>query len=308
MERDEVGTTGAQLPAYQRNVAETFEIGFAAQKDWKIWEVLAFYLGGVGAGLYVVAQFVGMTSGLVVGYVLVVFGKNLAHLLASSRPERSIRAFANLRTSWISRGAFFILLFALFGSIDIAARLGWIGGGGESMGKAVAFLAGVCAAMVMVYIGFVMAQSRIIPLWHSPLLPVTLLSYSLALGTALAGIIVVLRGDTGTAGTLNLMLFITTALTMFLIIMQVLVLRSSSKTAQISVELLTTGRLRGMFLGGVLIIGLGVPIVITAYSYFAEGTHGYLSFSAGLPTLVGGFLFESALLKAAIFSPSLPVE
>lgn len=308
MQDDAIGRGEERLSAYQRNVAETFEIGFAAQKDWKIWEVLAFYLGGVGAGLYVVAQFLHMTSGLVVGYVLVVFGKNLAHLLASSRPERSIRAFANPRTSWISRGAFFILLFAVFGGIDIAVRLGWIGGGGESVAKAVAFLAGVCAAMVMLYVGFVMAQSRIIPLWHSPLIPVTLLSYSLAWGAALAGIIALLWGDNSDADALNLLLFITTAVTMFLILMQVLVLRSSSKTARISVELLTKGRLCGMFVGGVLFLGLALPILMTGYGLFGEGTRGYLTFSSGLLTLVGGCLFESALLKGAIFSPPLPVE
>jgi formate-dependent nitrite reductase membrane component NrfD len=308
MQHDVMGTAGERLSAYKRNVAETFEIGFAAQKDWKIWEVLAFYLGGVGAGLYVVSQFLHLTSGLVVGYVLVVWGKNIAHLLASSRPERSIRAFANLRTSWISRGAFFILLFAVFGRGDIAVRLGWNGGVGESIEKAVALLTGLCAAMVMLYIGFVMAQSRIIPLWHSPLLPVTLLSYSLALGAALAGIIAALRGDNGNAGTLDLMLFITTVVTMFLILMPGLVLRSSSKTARVSVELLTKGRLRVMFVGGVLIFGLGVPILLTAYSCFGEGTHEFFTFSARLLTLGGGFLFESALLKAAIFSPSLPVE
>jgi formate-dependent nitrite reductase membrane component NrfD len=200
------------------------------------------------------------------------------------------------------------VLFALFGGVDIALRLGWISGGGEAMGKAVSLFAFVFAWMVMLYIGFVMAQSRIIPLWHSPLLPVTLLSYSLALGAALAGVLLSLMGGDGKAGLLNQILLISTALTMFLILMQVQLLRGSSKTARVSVELLLKGRLRGMFVGGVLFLGLCVPILVTAYSHFVEGAQGYLTFPAGILTLVGGFLFESALLKAAIFCPPLVVE
>jgi len=308
MKHDVIGTTGEQLSPYQRNVAETFEIGFAIQKDWKTWEVLAFYLGGVGAGLYVVAQFLHVTSALIVGYVLVVFGKNFAHLLASSRPQRSIRAFANPRTSWISRGAYCIVLFALFGGVEIALRLGWIGNGELIMGKAASLLAGVFAVMIMLYVGFVMAQSRIIPLWHSPLLPVTLLTYSLALGAALGAVLLFLMEGDYKAGLLNQILFISTALTLFLIFMQMLLLRGSSKTARISAELLMKGRLRGMFVGGVLILGLGVPILLTAYSCFLGEPQKFLTLFAGLLTLGGGFWFESALLKAGIYCPLLDVK
>lgn len=308
MQRDLMEIPIERLSAYRRNVAETFEIGFAAQKDWKLWEVLAFYLGGVGAGLYVVAQFLNMTSGLVVGYALVVCGKNLAHVLASSRPERSLRAFSNLRTSWISRGAFFIVLFAIFGGADVAVRLGWFGGGGQSLGKVVALLAGACAVMVMLYVGFVMAQSRIIPLWHSPLLPVTLLVYSVALGTALAGILCVVMGSNSNAGIVTRILFVTAVITMSLILVQVLVLRSSSKTARASVDLLAKGSLRGVFVGGVLVFGLAVPILLTGYIELAAGAPPSLAMPASVLVLVGGFCFEHAILRAAIFSPPLPVD
>ena len=125
-----MATSGEDLPVYENNIPESFEVKYVSQKDWGLGELLAFYLGGVGAGLYVLSQFMNFIPGLVIGFILVVFGKNIAHLVSASRPTIAFRALTRPGTSWISRGAYFILFFVIFGALDIASRAGWIAGGG----------------------------------------------------------------------------------------------------------------------------------------------------------------------------------
>lgn len=153
MNTDVRATNGEELSVYEDNIPESFEAKYVSQKDWRLGELLAFYVGGVGAGLYVLSQFVNFMLGLVIGFILVVFGKNIAHLISSSRPIYAIRSMARPGTSWISRGAYFILLFAIFGILDIASRYGWIAGGGIG-GKLFSALAFISAFVVMIYLGF----------------------------------------------------------------------------------------------------------------------------------------------------------
>ena len=65
MEVDNAEKTDELFPAYKRNIPESFEVRFTAQSDWRFWETVAFYLGGVGAGLYVVSQFLQAQAGLI---------------------------------------------------------------------------------------------------------------------------------------------------------------------------------------------------------------------------------------------------
>ncbi|MDR2862127.1 MAG: hypothetical protein LBV07_06230, partial [Syntrophobacterales bacterium] len=58
------------LPAYNRNIPESCAVGYKRQNDWKFIEVLSFYLGGVGTGLYIISQLFNYTVGLIVGYLL----------------------------------------------------------------------------------------------------------------------------------------------------------------------------------------------------------------------------------------------
>ena len=68
METRDIKKTDDLLPPYERNIPESFEVRFTAQSDWRLWETVAFYLGGVGAGLYVVSQFLNTRAGLLAGF------------------------------------------------------------------------------------------------------------------------------------------------------------------------------------------------------------------------------------------------
>jgi formate-dependent nitrite reductase membrane component NrfD len=247
------------------------------------------------------------TAGLVIGFILVVVAKNVAHLVSASRPTNAFRALARPGTSWISRGLYFIIAFAIFGILDIASRAGWIEWGG-ALANLFSVLAFLSALLVMVYLGFLMAGARIIPLWHSPLIPAIFLSYSLAFGGALAAILYPISGIEYSVAFITKLLLLTIASTLFLILVHLMVMKYSNKAAKRSAELLIKGHLGKMFIGGVIVLGLVIPLIIVGLSQIADSSTGAVTIIAGILMLAGGFLFESSFLKAAIYTPLVDVE
>ena len=129
--------------------------------------------------------------------------------------------------------------------------------------------------LVMIYLGFLMAESRVIPLWHSPLIPVIFLSYSLAFGGALTAILYPITGIDYSIVFVTKLLLLTITSTLFLILVHLMVLGSSNKTARRSTELMIKGELKPMFVGGVIIVGLIIPLIITGISQIVHrcGSH-----------------------------------
>lgn len=302
-----MATSGEELPAYENNIPESFEVKYVSQKDWGLRELLAFYVGGVGAGLYILSQFMNFVPGLVIGFILTVFGKNIAHLISASRPTNAFRALTRPGTSWISRGAYFILCFVIFGALDIASRAGWIAGGGIG-GNLFSALAFISALLVTIYLGFLMSGSRVIPLWNSPLLPAILLSYSLALGGALTAILYPIAGVDYSVAFIKKLLLLTISSTLFLVLVHLIVVRSTNKAARRSADLLLKGELKRTFVGGVLVAGLLLPLAITGISQLAQSPSAAWTVIAGLLVLIGGFLYENALLKAAVYLPMIDMN
>jgi len=297
-----------KLSTYQKNIPDTFEVKFKVQNDWKFWEVMAFYLGGVGAGLYAVSHFLNANTGLIVGFILVVFCKNLAHLLSSSRPTNAFRAFSNPGTSWISRGTYFILFFSIFAALDIASRVGLIHWNGAIPGMLLSSGAVFFAFLVMVYIGFVMTEARIIPLWHSPLLPLIFLVYSVLLGAGLYLILISFEGINYDIGFFRKFVMATIILTFFLNFFHLLVMLHSLKAARHSVAMLTKGQTGLIFIGGALFAGLIVPLGLIGYAQIANITSEIFTIIPGILILLGGFLFESSFMKAGIYNPLIDTD
>ena len=257
----------------------------------------------MGAGLYVISQFLGFSAGLLLGFFLAAICKNIAHMKSASHPKRAFRALLRPQASWISRGALFVLLFTVFGALDITQKLGWIHWSGFQAAL-FATLAFVSAVLVMVYLGFLMAGARAIPLWHSPLTPAIFLSYSITLGAGATALLYPLLGN-GPMGPLALLLLLTTAITLFLVVIQLIVLNASGKAAMHTVKLLTRKTRMGFFMGGVLMVGLLLPILMAGCMVLLGKTPGMAIFAVGIFVLAGGFFYEKLLLQAGVFSPLL---
>lgn len=100
-----------------------------AQKEWidgrgiLLW--LAFFLGGVGGGLYLVSLWFDSLWGLLLGWLIIAIGKTGTHLAYLGHPERFWRGFLRPKSSWVSRGLIFIILFAIFGGVHLVLAFGW---------------------------------------------------------------------------------------------------------------------------------------------------------------------------------------
>ncbi len=76
---------------------------------------------------------------------------------------------------------------------------------------------------------------------------------------------------------------------------------SATIAAKESVRILANGQLAAMFLLGVNLVGLVIPLILTAIAYTSSVT-GVLVV-AGILALVGGYLFRHSMLMAGVYPP-----
>jgi len=299
------------LPTYTRNIPKSQEVGsqYKAQTDWKFIEVLSFYLGGVGTGLYLLSQVFDYTIGLIVGYLLVVVGKNGAHLLASSKPFRAIRVLSKPGTSWISRGAYGIFIFAVLGLVDIGMRMGIGSVDNAALAFVVTVLTACAAFFIMAYVGFVFAEARNIGLWNSPFIPAIVICYSFCMGYALLLVLAPFTQQQFDFSAISLQFLLTLAITVLMIFILLTVVKRMTKSAEQGAKMLLSGKLSTTFLVGVVLAGLLIPICATGY-YLANAAtaSGSILSIAGLLTLLGGLLFEMCLIYAGVYRPIVDAE
>ncbi len=299
------------MPVYDRNIPETCEIHYRTQTDWKLVEVLAIYFGGVGTGLYILSQIFGYTAGMIVGYLLVIVLKNIAHLFASSKPFRSIRVLSQPRTSWISRGSYGIFLFAVLGLLDIVIRLGLVRFDSAVFPAIVSVLAAIAAFIIMAYIGFVFTEARNIDFWHSSIVPVMFISHSVAMGYALLIILYALLQTQTDFYKFAWQFLISLGAAALMVYTFMSVMRHISKSADEAVRILLHGKLAMMFWVGAIFAGLLVPICLTGYCYLTgspAACSGLTLSIAGILTLLGALLFQLCFVRAGVSTPIVSVD
>jgi formate-dependent nitrite reductase membrane component NrfD len=280
-----------------------FLIGYQPQGEWAWLIATAFFLGKVGAGVFLVSYFSDFTFGAVGGLVIVGVGKTTAHLLYLGRPLRFLRTVAGWRTSWISRGIIAMGVFISCGLVYVAPYLG-ISFVPDGVASAFGIVALVAAAVVMVYDGFVLKASRGVPLWDSYLMPVLVLCYALLGGVTLTLTLEVLRGEAATAR-LDWLQVALLALNFVLIAIVVLNAQVRHAAAQYGSALLTSGRLGWLFLAGAVGVGLVGTLVLAG---IAISTGSDVALVLGAVTdLAGHFFVFFSILRAGLHAPIRPL-
>ncbi len=293
----------------------TFELGIRRQKAWGGLIALALFLAGIGAGLFLVAAFVErhlaapFNLGLIAGILLVGVGSSLAFILDLGRKDRFWRVMLRPLKSWISRGVILIMAFTVFGILYLApellAWLPWSKDGG--LGSVFLTAAVLSAFGVIMYSGFVLSYSPSISFWNTALLPVLVAVYAL-MGAVGATYILQLAGGISTANLkslelLEIWLIITS---LVLVAVYLLTMHYSSTAAREAARLLLKGNLAPLFLGGVVLGGLALPLVLTLIVYSAgldPAASSAVLVIGGLCELAGGFAFRYVLLKAGVYNP-----
>jgi len=298
---------------------EDFKPGARTQMEWgfggrrKLRDgalLMALFLGGIGAGQFVVSTWLidSVTSALV-GLLIVGVGKTVAHLVYLGQPKRFYRLFLRPRTSWISRGLIFMVVFVAFGAAFLAPNIGfdWVpwttGTAFSDLLKVGALLS---ASLVMVYDGFVLASCKSITAWNTALMPPLFFTYAVAGGVAMTYLTVMGTGGSvlnqGTLATIDAALL--TAM-FALVVIYIVNMASSSSTSRESLRRLTTTKVAVSFIGLAIIAGLLVPLSIAYYHELAVGgtiASALLAVSS-LLELAGDLSVRHSILRAGLHAP-----
>ncbi len=278
-----------------------FALEWRSQTHWSWRVALDLFSGGLGAGLFLISLWAGSPLGAWIAVALVAFA-GLVLLSHLGHPTRFWRAFARAKSSWISRGAIYMTLFIILAALALltggAAQSPWQALGG--LGKTLAVLAAIAAVLVMVYPGFVLAASPSIPFWNSPLLPVLFAGFSVAGGVLMLALV----GEVpaAVAKTVPGLALTFLGLCLVLLFFHLEIMKRSTAAAQESVQWLMRGRLAGLFLFGVIGVGLVLPAVLLGIGLAMDAPAIWMQVAA-VPALVGGLLFRQSLLKAGIYGP-----
>jgi protein NrfD len=281
-------------------MAHQFTVELNGQEEWSWLLAMDLFFGGLGGGLFILAQMFGLGPGIsLLALGLVVLGA-IVLLMELGHPLRAWRALLRPTSSWISRGVIFVTLFLLFGVLYTAPAFdsfSWLPWGADTLGgKTIGAIAGICALFVMLYPGFVLSASPSIPFWNNPLLPVLFVSQSLMGASSMILLISPLGAPSPALQEIGHLTAILIAANFILIGTYLLVVKGSGLAAREGVRRLSQGPLGWMFTGGVILVGTVLPLLLVLCLPSANALAGAL-------VLTGALLFRYCVLKAGVYVP-----
>ena len=281
------------------------------QKEWGWPIAMAVFFGGLGGGLFLLSEFVFIKIGMVLGIVSM-YSSVVFLLLDLGKRARFWRVFYKPRTSWLSRGAisltgavaFGILYVALSSDAGLSFRVG------PALKSVIGSTAGLFAFLVVLYTGFLLSASRFIPFWNTLFLPIQFAIYAFLGGVDVIFIIKALGWisvDVMIFAPIATGLLIAALVLLGIYLVTMFFCRMGAKQGAI---LLIRGNLSPLFIWGVFVIGLIIPIGIDLLIIFLFPNlttlvpETLLGISATL-TLIGSFLYRFTLLKAGVYYPPI---
>jgi formate-dependent nitrite reductase membrane component NrfD len=278
------------------------------------WKVAAsLFLIATGAGSYLI----GFLFGLIDPEGFIVLSK-LAVILAApfvlvggclllcdmGQKSKFYHMISRPGSSWMSRGAFFVILSLMFNLIHLFVGI-WpttILLATPAVYLMVGIIASILAVLTLVYTGFLLGAVKAIPFWSSSFLPWLFLLSGLSTGamaTSLAFSIYKFAGGEGPVHHLTYLAYFN----FFVIILEAIVLSSylgvmRSRSAG-SVKTLTRGKLAKAFWGGAVFAALIVPFVMEALKAFIPPSPAplmILSLLGGIIGLIGGYMLRHVVV------------
>ncbi len=277
-----------------------FAVGYHRQTFWNWLIGTAFFLGGIGGGLFLVSLLTGHLAGMIAGFLIVIVGKNTAHLLFLGRPERFLAAARRPDRSWIARGIWAMGIFAVTGFVSILlqahSQLIHIP---EWVANANFALAAASALFIACYDGFLMRSSAGVAFWRTFLLPLLLFMYASLGGITLSLTIREFRGELLPAGLESLEHGLLVANFVLLAIYLYRMSRSLPAARETLYEWLR-GTYSQAFFGLVLLVGLLATLLL---SLWHSSQHSpLLVVLIASCELVGDFSMMMLMLKSGLFS------
>jgi formate-dependent nitrite reductase membrane component NrfD len=227
--------------------------------------VIAFFLGGVAGGLYLVSLYLNFYAGMVTSLFLGAFS-GLGYLLHLSKPLRFWMVLMRPGTSWMSRGTIALMAFLVFVALQLAPGLpflSWLPWNASSIILRV--LAAVSAVVLIAYKGFALGILNAIPFWNTAMMPVVFIVYAVLGASALSVGMLLLGGGHGILlAQAQTIVAITLVIAAMVVLLYVWISYNSGPSVKYSAVQLLKGHAAPFFVGGVLIAGLALPLVLTA--------------------------------------------
>lgn len=292
-----------------RSRYEQFLVDLAAdyrpQRQWAegrgIYLIIGHFFVGVAGGAWVYGVLFAAPATLIVAYLLAALG-GLAHLLNLARPERFWRMMTRVKTSWVARGFWGLLLFLLGGLLYLpplfAPTISWSSSGPiAEIGNVLAWAG---AVLMIVYMGFVYSTSKGIPFWHSPLHPILYIAYALRGGAAalLTTVALLDLPIDPQSGLLKSWIIITAIVIVLWAFELHTVITAGDPAAKQSVHELFRGRLILYVYVGILVIGLLIPVLLVSGTIVRVGQTTLAV--VGLASIAGDFFIKFASIKAGV--------
>ncbi|MHB0981125.1 MAG: NrfD/PsrC family molybdoenzyme membrane anchor subunit [Thermoleophilia bacterium] len=307
----------------------------SVRRQWGRPIALYLFLAGMGAGAFLVGVSVrslGLAADPVVrsvggieldlaglallwGPLVVALGAPFL-IVDLGRKTRFFRAGFNARVSWMARGFYVLSAFIAVGGmacvIAVLAPAWPAAHSGPWRGLVVA--AALLALGTAAYTGVLLRSLRFVPVWRSYLLPVLFVVSALSTGSMGVILASVGVGSLGAAaGSLEEGAHTLARVEQGLILLEGVVLavyllrvgRGRSGGGE-AVRMLVRGRLRLLFWGGIVGMGLVFPSVLELLYRRSPGSP-FLLWTAGALLLAGGFLLRMGLLAAAT-KEELPLQ
>jgi formate-dependent nitrite reductase membrane component NrfD len=282
-------------------------IKYTRQTEWidrrglVLW--VAFYAGGLGGGLYLVSLYFNSLWGMFVSWLIIAVLKGGAHLLYLGKPQRFWRIVSRPQTSWLARGFIFVMLFIVFGAIQLIISF-WLPG--TTWETAFKVLTGITALAVAVYTGFVLNTVKAVPFWNSSLLPLLFVLCGILGGFGLSVIIALNGGhvDITAAETGSRWLLIINA---FLIAIYLWGAANRESTGKQSVMEQIRGNGAPIFWIGIVILGIIIPLTIAFSSYLINDVSAVLLITGVACEVAGGLALRYCVLKAGAYSPLVAI-
>lgn len=268
------------------------------------------FLGGAGGGIFFISFLLELLNkyeslariGVIVGPVLVMAGTII--LFADLGAKRRMYRLLYNKSSWMTRGSWFIMTFILFSAAYLLPALWFSPWEATVLGRALGGIAATLAILVTIYPGFLFGIIKRIPFWNRTALPLLFLSSSLCSGIA----ILLLMGPFFIAGlgdglyTLVIVAISLMILHLLLVVVFLEVASNVGTSAAESVRLLK----RPLFIVTVIVTGLLIPLVLLWYHTVVSSTF-IIPILAGILLLSGNLIFRHRILTAGVRIPLYPL-
>jgi formate-dependent nitrite reductase membrane component NrfD len=280
-----------------------FAVGYHRQTFWNWLIGTAFFLGGIGSGLFLVSLLTGHVAGMIAGFLIVVVGKNTAHLLFLGRPERFLAAARRPDRSWIARGIWAIGVFMATGFVSILLQAhSPLIHLSEPAANAIFALAAASALFVACYDGFLMRSSAGAAFWRTLLLPLLLFMYASLGGITLSLTIRELQGEVPPAALEALEPGLLAA-NFFLLVIYLYRMSRSLPAARETMREWLRGTYSRVFFGLVLLVGLVATLLL---SLLHSNVHtSWLVVSIAGCELIGDFSMMMLMLRSGLFGQQI---